>query len=144
MGAVMQEISPHTPLTEPFMLCAAIPALGGGLTLAPPGIVAAHQLTWKFVYSSFIKADLLDEPFVSSHVINAINYRLRERLQGYIFRANLDTTLALGAGRPPREATYIAGEVEPLLDEDLNIKYSHLKPQHTTRTPTPPNPHTPA
>jgi len=73
MGAVMQEISPHTPLTEPFMLCAAIPALGGGLTLAPPGIVAAHQVTWKFVYSSFIKADLLDEPFVSRDVINSIN-----------------------------------------------------------------------
>ena len=43
------------------------------ITLAPPGIVAAHQVTWKFVYSSFIKADLLDEPFVSRDVINSIN-----------------------------------------------------------------------
>ena len=112
------------------------------LHLAPPGIVAAHQVTWKFVYSNFIKADLLDEPpfAVSRDVINAINYRLRERLQGYIFRAKLDTTLALGAGRPPREAADIAGEIEPLIDEDLNIKYPHLKPQPTTRTLTPPSP----
>ena len=29
----------------------------------------------------------MDEPFVSLDVIGAINYRLRERLQGYIFRA---------------------------------------------------------
>ena len=31
----------------------------------------------------------MDEPFVSLNVIGAINYRLRERLQGYIFRAKL-------------------------------------------------------
>ena len=92
------------------------------------------------MYSSFIKADLLDEPFVSRDVINAINYRLRERLQGYIFRAKLDTTLALGAGRPPREAADIAGEIEPLIDEDLNIKYPHLKPQLTTSTTSPVHP----
>ena len=92
------------------------------------------------MYSSFIKADLHDEPFVSSSVISAINYRLRERLQGYIFRAKLDNTLALGAGRTPRETADLAREIEPLIDDDLNIKHPHLRPQPTILTTSHPHP----
>ena len=122
------------------MLCAAIPAQGGGLTLALPGVVAAHQVTWKFTYASFVKNDLLGEPFDSLHVYRSINYRLRERLAGYIFKANLDSALAEGAGRSPRNRTALANEVAPLTDEDLNILPPHLKPKtpnptRTTRAP---------